>query len=254
MSSEVSLGLRLTVPFWCSFRDPLSSNVHRTFPVPPPATLYGLVAAALGLVQDDYSRRSEMRFAVAIERSGELVETYSKWMKAAENPKDDRQKEAFDNMRALGLLAPDEAVWISTPIIRQKLIQPIFCVGILCAPNVAEELAAALERPALPLYLGESDDPVDIEVLGIERPLPSTGPATGTVGGVREGGVLAGLPTRFRRDSSGRWEVDKWLVSIPRPPQPIRAAGSACVSCHGHVWEFEPLPDSAARPVGNNHA
>ena len=173
--NEVCLGLRLRVPFWCGFRDPISSNVHRTFPVPPPSTLYGLVSAALGLSQDDYSRRDEMRFAVAVEKEGEQVETFSKWMKGAEDPfgkapanKKAEIEIALKSRRARGELTPDGALWVSTTIVRQKLIQPIWKVGVLCSGEVADEVSRALNDPHWPLYLGENDDSVDVEVLGIE--------------------------------------------------------------------------------------
>lgn len=241
MDDEVCLGLRLHVPFWCSFRDPLTSNLHRTFPIPPPSTLYGLLAAALGLPQDDQSRRNALRFAVAVERAGEVVETYSKWMKASEGAKDNVQKQAYESMRGKGLLTPEEAVWVSTPIVRQKLVQPVFTIGVLCRAEVAEELTVALRRPAFPLYLGESDDVIDIEVLGLETPQPSTAAATGAVGGVRAGGALANLPCRFLEAKRG-WNMTRWLVTVPMPGVPIPDANPDLVMCHGHVWCFEPPP------------
>ncbi len=238
MDGLTCLGLRLHVPFWCSFRDPLTSNLHRTFPVPPPTTLYGLCAAALGLAQDDVSRRHEMRFALAVEDGGELVETYSTWKKAAEAPKGEAEKQAREAMRGRGLLTPDEAMWISTPLIRQKLIQPRFVIGILCAPLVSSELQAALSRPFHPLYLGESDDGVDIEILGEETPQPSKDAATGAVEGVQAGGMLANLPRQFRQAGS-KWSLERWLVTVPRAGQPI-TAGDDSWACHGQVWSFEP--------------
>lgn len=241
MASEVCFGLRLHVPFWCSFRDPLTSNLHRTFPVPPPTTLYGLIAAALGLSQDDQSYRPAMRFAIAIDQAGELVETYSKWMKAAEGPKGAADVEARDAMRLRGVLTPDESIWISTPIIRQKLIQPIFTVGILCQPEIAQEIAEAIRRPAFPLCLGESDDVVDVEQLGLQIPQPTTAPATGVISGVQEGGTLASLPCRFLAATRGRWELTRWLVTVPRPGNPLTSYSPDLVSCHGHIWNFEPL-------------
>lgn len=244
MAVEVCLGLRLHVPFWCSFRDPLTSNLHRTFPVPPPSTLYGLLAAALGLPQDDQSRRNDLRFAVAIEQAGELVETYSKWMKASEGAKDANQKQAYEAMRERGLLTPEEAVWVSTPLVRQKLIQPVFAVGVLCRAEVAEELTAALRRPAFPLYLGESDDGIDIEILGAETPQFSTASATGAVSGVRAGGMLASLPCRFLAAKRG-WDMTRWLVTVPLPGKPIAADTTGLVACHGQVWCFEPPPMTA---------
>lgn len=238
MEGLTCLGLRLHVPFWCSFRDPLTSNLHRTFPVPPPTTLYGLCAAALGLAQDDVSRRHEMRFALAVENNGELVETYSTWKKAAEAPKGEAEKQARQAMRLRGLLTPDEAMWISTPLIRQKLIQPVFVVGILCTPTVSKELQAALQNPFHPLYLGESDDAIDIDTLGEDVPQVSDEAATGAVEGVHAGGTLANLPRQFRQ-TGNKWSLERWLVTVPRAEMPIDANVERW-ACHGQVWSFEP--------------
>lgn len=242
MGDEVCLGLRLIPPFWCSFRDPASSNVHRTFPAPPPATLYGLVGAALGLPQHDYSRRNDMRFAAAVESPGETVETYSKWMKISEGAKDAKQTAAWQAMRDRGLLAPDECHWLSTTLIRQKLIQPVFVVGVLCSEAVALEIKNALARPFFPLCLGESDDPVDVEVLGMEVPVSAQGPATGLVDGVRAGGVLASMPTRFTEGRRGKWQVVRWLVTVPDTASGAVIIAPDLVSCHGQTWHFEPKP------------
>lgn len=244
VEEQVCLGMRLRVPFWCSFRDPTSSNVHRTFPVPPPSTLYGLIASALGLPQDDQSWRGALRFAVAVEIAGEMVETYSKWMKIAEPAKDQTQKDARAAMRSRGLLTPDEAVWTSTTVIRQKLIQPVWVAGVLCAKDTAEQVVSALQNPHWPLYLGESDDPADIEVLGIETPQRTSAAATGAIGGVHENGVLASLPTRFSVRKK-KWQLARWLVTVPPPGQPISARSAELWSCFDQVWQFEP----AAPPI-----
>lgn len=245
MEQDICLGLRIHVPFWCSFRDPLSSNVHRTFPLPPLTTLYGLCAAALGLAQDDVSRRAQMRFAVAVTREGEMVETYSTWKKAGEAAKDAKQKVAFDSIRSRGLLAPDEAQWISTPLIRQKLIQPIYTFGVWCSRAVSAELQAAFKSPAHPLYLGESDDGIDVEILGEETPQRTQQPANGAVAGVQGGGVLANLPRQFTFQNR-KWELERWLVTVPRPDEPIAAKGELW-TCFGQVWSFE--PEFIAPPV-----
>lgn len=249
MENSICLGLRIHVPFWCSFRDPLTSNVHRTFPLPPPTTLYGLCAAALGMAQDDISRRHQMRFAVAVEREGELVETYSTWKKAGEAPKGEAQKIAFASIKARGNLAPNEAQWISTPIIRQKLIQPVYTIGIWTSKAVSDELQSAFKSPAWPLYLGESDDGIDVEILGEETPQASNAPATGAVEGVQGGGILASLPRQFTFNK--KWELERWLVTVPKVGKPIQT-DLELWACHGHVWSFEPefpVPPTAAFPT-----
>lgn len=255
MEHDICLGLRIHVPFWCSFRDPLTSNVHRTFPLPPPTTLYGLCAAALGLAQDDVSRRAQMRFAIAVTRAGEMVETYSTWKKGSEDTysktpaKDKPQKlAALNSIRSRGELPPDDASWASTPIIRQKLIQPVYTVGVWCSPECSRDLQAAFKAPAHPLYLGESDDGIDVETLGEETPQLTQELATGAVSGVQSGGILASLPRQFKQQGRS-WELERWLVTVPRAGVPIQASGEVW-ACFGQVWSFEPeFPVTPPIPV-----
>ena len=76
----------------------------------------------------------------------------------------------------------------------------------MCAPALADEIIHALKFPEWPLYLGESDDSVDVELLGVETPQPTTQSATGAIGGVHEGGTLASLPARFGLRMQGKQE------------------------------------------------
>ena len=62
------LSALLTIPYWCSFRKSHTINVHMTYPVPPITTIYGLIANALGLEQDDYSLMDEMSIGLSIEK------------------------------------------------------------------------------------------------------------------------------------------------------------------------------------------
>lgn len=136
----------LNVPGWCSFRVPHGTNVHPTFPVPPSTTLYGLVANALGLAQDDYDLRKKLRFGLSVLKKGELVETYSQWMKW--NP-------AKNQYRML--------------VTKQKLIFPQYRFYLQSEPSLLQEIEQALKNPKRILYLGESDDVVEISKVKISN-------------------------------------------------------------------------------------
>lgn len=136
----------LQVPWWCSFRVPQSVNVHLTYPVPPPTTLYGLVANALGLPQDDYSWRSRLQFGVRILKRGSLIETYTQWQKW--NP----SKNAYTML-----------------VTKQKLLKPAYRLYIGGEANHLEHISDALKDPARILYLGESDDVVEVHNVMVER-------------------------------------------------------------------------------------
>ncbi|MCW3095502.1 MAG: CRISPR-associated protein Cas5 [Chthonomonadaceae bacterium] len=204
---ESILRVLLDVPFWCSFRDPTGINAHTTFRLPPLTTLYGLVANALDLPQDDYSLRPHLRFAVAIERPGELVESYSKIMKVREAK------------------TPEEAakpgnIYISTSVIKQKLIRPAFWVYILANGIELQRLQKALHNPARPLYLGESDDVVDLtDIEIVDSVSVTTDRFDCAVPGVKEPqegntpASIVNLPFHFIRRGKSDWGLQRRLYT-----------------------------------------
>jgi CRISPR-associated Cas5-like protein len=139
MAVEAILSARLEVPFWCSFRVPYTVNVHFTYPVPPVTTIYGLVASALGYPADHMQPMKDLRFGIAVEQDGDPVETYSRIIKW------DRR---FQGMRTL--------------VIKQKIYQPVYRVYLGGAVAELDRIASALADPAFPLFLGESDDLVEV--------------------------------------------------------------------------------------------
>ncbi|WP_194174869.1 CRISPR-associated protein Cas5 [Desulfofundulus thermobenzoicus] len=138
---EAILAATLEVPFWCSFRVPYTINVHFTYPVPPITTLYGLVACAFGYPADHLAPLEGLLFGIGIQEEGRLVETYSKIIKW------DR-RDLRNQMRTL--------------VMKQKLHQPVYRMYICGPAGMMMRLAGALESPHFPLYLGESDDLVEV--------------------------------------------------------------------------------------------
>lgn len=130
---------KLAVPFWCSFRMPYTVNVNFTYPVPPPTTLYGLIGCAMGLPADSYDLLHQLQITVGLERSGEIIESYSRIMK--------RDPRNFDRR---------------TLLIKQKLLQPEFTMYVLAEHSLAQRIAGSLMNPVYPLSLGESDDLVEV--------------------------------------------------------------------------------------------
>lgn len=136
----------LIVPGWCSFRVPHGTNVHPTFSVPPPSTLYGLVANALGLAQDDVSYRAKMNFGVQILAKGELVETYTQWMKW--NP----HKNQYRML-----------------VTKQKLLFPAYRMFVTAEKTLLHWMEEKLNSPERILYLGESDDVVELKNIEVQE-------------------------------------------------------------------------------------
>ena len=212
---ESILRVLLEVPFWCSFRDPTGINAHTTFRLPPLTTVYGLVANALDLPQDDYSLRPHLRFAVAVERPGELVESYSKIMKVREAK------------------TPEEAakpgnIYISTSVIKQKLIGPAFWIYILANGVELQSLRKALFEPARPLYLGESDDVVDLMEIEIVNSVSvMTDRFDCAIPGVKEPqegetpASIINLPVHFTRRGKSDWGLHRRLYTYQADGKPL---------------------------------
>lgn len=129
---------------WCSFRIPHSINAHLTYPAPPPTTVYGLIANALGMWQDDYSLIDKIQIGVRILKSGSVVETFSRWMK-------------WNADRGM-----------TTTVVKQKLIQPVYRIYVSAEPSLLNQIHQALHEPARLLYLGDSDDMTELAKIQIQ--------------------------------------------------------------------------------------
>ncbi|MFZ5942942.1 MAG: CRISPR-associated protein Cas5 [Bacillota bacterium] len=141
---EGILKATLEVPYWCSFRVPTAVNVHPTYPVPPLTTIYGLLAAAMGWGADNYSYLEKMKIGLILVEKGERIEGYNKIIKW-----DRRDRE----MRTL--------------VMRHKLIKPIFELLVKGEEALLRDMAKALGNPHFPLYLGESDDLIEVKDVGV---------------------------------------------------------------------------------------
>ncbi|HEX8236419.1 MAG TPA: CRISPR-associated protein Cas5 [Abditibacteriaceae bacterium] len=234
------LRARLEVPFWCSFRDPTGVNVHTTFRLPPLTTLYGLVANAMGLSQDDYSLRPRLRFAVGIEEKGDLVETYSKIMKVRE-AKTPEEKAKPGNF------------YISTSVIKQKLIRPTFQFYMLSSPSVLEKINTALREPARPLYLGESDDVVDvIDPQIVTASTVESNRFNCAVPGIHaphdagQSAAVVNLPYHFVRRGRSDWQLLRRLYTYQLNSAPLLLDGNqAAFDVEGKHIVFEPPIEEA---------
>ena len=198
---EKVLTFGLICPFWTSFRNPSTVNVHVTYPFPPPTTLYGMLNAARGMQADWHEDREVWQFALVIESAGKLVETFSKIM---QTPHSSRKGDSpYDTNRKI--------------VIRQKIVGARYLVYIKSSDTLLEEARSALMNPYWSLYLGESDDVVDIvspEIVEVDKisveHIHSIIPGPGLVEGCR----LVKVPYRFIKQGQS-WHVEQRLYSIP---------------------------------------
>ena len=185
-------------PFWASFRQPQAVNVHVTYPIPPPSTLYGMLNAARGKPQDWNADRDNWQISLIVESKRKHIETFSKIFKLARGD------------------SGEEGRFSRTILMRQKLMKVHYTIYLKTDESLLVEAQQALYTPHWPLYLGESDDVVDIinprivqcepiEVQKIHSIIP----------GFVEGCELVNVPTRFTEASRSQWQMHRQIYSIP---------------------------------------
>lgn len=193
---EKILTFGLICPFWTSFRNPSTVNVHVTYPFPPPTTLYGMLNAARGMPQDWHDDRDEWQISLVIESSGTLIETFSKILKLSRSPK-------------------DRTIFGRTTVVRQKMIGAYYSAYLKATEAQLIQAQRALLSPQWPLYLGESDDMVDVVSPRIvEAEMMAVQHIHSIFPGVAEGCRLVKVPDRFVKQNRS-WHVEQQLYSIP---------------------------------------
>ena len=210
---EKILTCGLICPFWTSFRNPSTVNVHVTYPFPPPTTLYGMLNAARGMPQDWHDDRDEWQISLIVESSGKLIETFSKILKL------------YEEKRNKGEVAKDrygKAVFDKTTVIRQKIIGVHYTVYFKSVETQLIQAQRALLSPQWPLYLGESDDLVDVLSPRIIEVEPTSAPCIHSIiPGLTEGCRLVKVPHHFIKQGQN-WHVEQKLYSLPPEGEGIK--------------------------------
>lgn len=203
---EKILTFGLICPFWTSFRNPGTVNVHATYPFPPLTTLYGMLNAARGMPQDWHDDRDEWQISLVIESRGKPIETFSKILKLYEE-KRNKTEVAADQY--------GKAIFDRTTIIRQKIVGAHYLVYIKSSEALLEEAQSALMDPHWSLYLGESDDVVDVvspKIVEVE--MVSVQRIHSIIPGLAEDCRLVKVPQRFVKQGRS-WRVEQQLYSMP---------------------------------------
>lgn len=218
----------LDVPYWTSFTNPIMMNRYKTYKVPPPTAILGLLCNAFGLPQqetlEEFSERQQreifrnalgqnltfVEFRDSVEiyilvlKFGEVVVSYSNILKIdSHNP-------------------GNKPYYLHTPLLREKIIQPRFRVLMKSSKAMLERIATQLQAPKRPLYLGESDDLIVIAkpfskwIVDDAKENITQGIVAEVVKGIHGNAELEQLPIRFHRKRQVDYEIEKETFSIKR--------------------------------------
>lgn len=154
----------LDVPFECAFTKAASMNSRPTYALPPVTTLQGLLYAALGrpslLMQDHHSRRTMEKESVDAERDfrARVREQCRFGVRIVDEGED---HEGLRNLHKKARSENDEE-FITYVTNVETLISPTYRMYVSGPSEMLTSFQAALEDPERLLYLGRSDDFVDV--------------------------------------------------------------------------------------------
>ncbi len=216
MFSNFGLKFRLDCPYFTTFRKPTSTSLILSYVIPPYTTIRGMISNALGLPRDDLRVQD--------------------WFKIGIKPlKFEKCREMAKILKLKGTGKSYERSFLSSPMFREFLVEPSYEIFLVGDEERINEVYSALQNPKRPLYLGGSDDLVDVEIFEpVEVEEAEAEEIWSVVEGVHEGCVVEKVPYRFVR--VGRtFGVEYKTVSIP-VKAPIRGSFRTLSFGENTIW------------------
>jgi CRISPR-associated protein Cas5h len=188
---------RIEVPYFTTFRNVATTSLINTYKIPPFTTIRGLLSNAMGFKRDNLKIQDYIDIGIKphnIQYSSEL----SKYLKLKGNGK--FYKRFFP----------------SSPIFKQFLINPSYDIFIGGKKEDLLKIYDSLNNPARNLYIGSSDELVDINIF--KPPLKihevnSVNVST-VLEGIHEECIIEKIPYKFIK-SGKSFSLETKMVSIP---------------------------------------
>ncbi|RLI80187.1 CRISPR-associated protein Cas5 [Archaeoglobales archaeon] len=192
----LGLKFRVDCPYFTTFREPTSTSLILTYLIPPYTTIRGMISNALGLSRDDLR--------------------VQEWFKIGIKPLNfEKCREMAKILKLKGTGKNYQRTFPSSPMFREFLVEPSYEIFLVGDDERIKEVHSALLNPERPLYLGGSDDLVDIEVFEpVEVEETEADEVWSVAEGVYEGCIVEKVPYKFVR--VGRtFSVEYKTMSIP---------------------------------------
>jgi len=194
--STFGLKFRIDCLYFVTFRKPTSTSLILTYVIPPYTTIRGLISNALGLPRDDLRVQD--------------------WFKIGIKPlKFEKNREMAKILKLKGTGMKYERTFPSSPMFKNFLIEPSYEVYLVGSEKKIKETYLALLNPKRPLYLGSSDDLIDLKIwepVKIEE--VETNEVWSIAEGVHEGCIVEKVPYKFVKVGK-TFDVEYKTVSIP---------------------------------------
>jgi CRISPR-associated protein Cas5h len=194
----LGLKVKLDCPYFTTFRRPASTSIILTTTIPPYTTLRGMISNALGLPRDDL--RVQEWFKIGIKPVNHVFE---------------KSRELAKILKLKGTGKAYQRDFPSSPMFREFLVESSYEIFLVGDADNVRVVHSALLSPKRPLYLGGSDEMVDVDVFEpVEIEEVETEEVWSVVEGIREGCVVEKVPYRFIKVGK-TFNVEYKTVSVP---------------------------------------
>jgi len=193
------LGLRFDVEgiYFCCFRQPTSTSVILSYPIPPFTTIRGLLECAMGLPRDSFYLQDKIKIGIGPLGHPEKITELSRILKLVVRQKERTYMDKFP----------------SAPMFKTFLVNPQYRIYVAGEGELIEEIEKKLKDPERVCYLGQSDDMVDVHnVFQTEIQKEKNAVISSVIEGVIEGCEVIRLPYRFVNNGKN---VEMKVVSLP---------------------------------------
>ena len=210
---------RLDGLYFTTFRKPTSTSLIMTFPIPPYTTIRGLISNALGMRRDDFSIQD--------------------WIKIGINPLyfSNQSREMAKILKLKGTGNTYSRYFPSSPMFKEFLVFPAYDIYIAGRDDKISRIFDSLHNPARPLYIGSSDDFVDIaptEIIEVEE--AEENKICGVMSEIHENSLVERVPYKFIKDGK-RISLEYQTVCIPYDSPTIVNDAVRCWKFGGeNVW------------------
>jgi CRISPR-associated protein Cas5h len=221
---------RLEGLYFATFRKSTSTSLILSYSIPPYTTIRGLIANALGMKRDDYTIQDWVKIGIKplnfSNRSRELAKILKlisrelkyrcklcqkEWVSTTTPSKcpqcDSSEFSEISNFKR---------VFPSAPMFKEFLISPTYDIYIAGENDKINCIHNALLQPDRPLYIGASDDLVDIELSNpIEVEEVNSKDISGILEGIYENCLVEKIPYKFIKKGKD-FSLEYKTVSIPQ--------------------------------------
>jgi len=217
----LGLKLRVDCPYFTTFRRLVSTSTILTTIIPPYTTLRGMISNALGLPRDDL--RVQEWFKIGIKPLNREFE---------------KSRELAKILKLKGTGKSYQRDFPSAPMFREFLVDCAYEIFLVGEESRIRDVHSALLSPKRPLYLGGSDEMVDVDV---SEPVKveelEAEEVWSVVGGIHGGCVVERVPYKFVKVRK-TFNVEYKTVSVPMqyPVRMREKIGVIKLEEGEHIW------------------